>query len=80
MKGQLSAEMLILIVVLLAVVALVASQLTKTTEKTGKSLEAQSNIIVERSEAAVKSKEGEFCSEDNQCLSGSCNTEDFKCN
>jgi len=79
MKAQLSAEMLILIVVILAVVALVASQLTKTTEKTGKSLETQSDIIINRSEAAVKAKPGEFCSDDGQCLSGSCDKDNFKC-
>ena len=80
MRGQLSAEMLILIVVILAIVALVASQLTKTTEKTGAALENQSNTIVERSEEAVKARSGEFCTKDEQCLSANCDTVNFKCN
>lgn len=79
MKAQLSAEMLILIVVVLAIVALVASQLTKATEKTGRGLETQSDIIINRSEATVKARPGEFCSEDSQCLSNQCDTDNFKC-
>ena len=79
MRGQMSAEMLILIVVILAIVALVASQLTKTAEKTGASLENQSDIMNKRAQDAVKAKRGEFCSEDNQCLPGPCDKINYKC-
>ncbi len=79
-KGQLSAEMLILIVVVIAIIALVASQLTKTSEKAGNTIEEQSNVMLTRSEAAVKGKAGEFCTEDNHCLSESCDTQEYKCN
>lgn len=80
MKGQLSAEMLILIVVILAIVALVASNLTKTTEKTASSLGNQTDIITQRSEDAVKAKSGEFCTKPEQCLSNDCDTTNWKCN
>ncbi len=79
MKGQLSAEMLILIVVIIAIVALVASQLTKATEKTGQALENQSNMLSERSQDAVKAKPGEFCAKDEQCVSNRCDETNYKC-
>ena len=78
-KAQLSAEMLILIVVILAVIAMAASQLFKTTEKTGQAVENQGNVIIERSEAAVKAKSGEFCTDDKQCLSNNCDEVNYQC-
>jgi len=79
MKAQLSAEMLILIVVIIAVIALAASQLFKTTEKTGETIEKQSNVVLERSEGAVKAKSGEFCTEDRHCLSNNCDEVNYQC-
>lgn len=79
-KGQLSAEMLILIVVVIAIIALVASQLTKTSEKASNAIDEQSDVMLSRSEAAVKAKPGEFCTEDMHCLSESCDTNNYKCN
>lgn len=72
MKGQLSAEMLILIVVVLAVVAIVATQLLKTAEKSGEAIDAQSQAILDKSEAAIKAKKGDFCVKDEDCLSNKC--------
>ena len=80
LKGQLSAEMLILIVVIIAIVALVASQLTKTSEKASGTISNQTDTMLARSEAAVKGKPGEFCTEDKQCLSESCDVDAYKCN
>ncbi|MFA5077039.1 MAG: class III signal peptide-containing protein [Candidatus Micrarchaeia archaeon] len=48
MKGQLSAEMIILLAVVLAVVAIVAIQLTNTAQNASGAVENQSNKILER--------------------------------
>lgn len=72
-KGQLSAEMLILIAVVLAVIALVSTQLLTTAQKTSAKIDSQSNSILEKTEQAVKAKQGAFCIKDTECLSDSCN-------
>lgn len=71
MKGQLSAEMLILIVVVLAVVALVASQLMKTGQTASGNIENQSDTLFWKSGQEVKSGEGEACRIDkDDCKEG----------
>jgi uncharacterized protein (UPF0333 family) len=72
MKGQLSAEMLILIVVILAVVAIVASQLLSTAQAGGDQVKSQGDSILGKADAASKAKQGEFCVKAEDCLSGSC--------
>lgn len=73
MKGQLSAEMLILIVVILAVVAIIANQLIGTAQKTSASIGTQSTAILERTNEAVKATPGDFCVKSEDCKSGRCN-------
>jgi len=72
MKGQLSAEMLILIVVVLAVVAIVAAQLIKVANEGGERIEQQSEDIYEKMDSATKGKAGDMCTEDSDCLSDDC--------
>ncbi len=72
MRGQMSAEMLILIVVVLALVAIVANQLLNTAEKSSEKIESQGQAILEKTDAAVKVKTGGFCVKDIECLSGKC--------
>src|SRR3989338_2907794 len=76
MKGQLSAEMLILIVVVLAVVALVASQLMKTGEETSKAIEESSGKIINATEVNLKKSAGASCTENKECKSDYCSTDD----
>ncbi|HIH22988.1 TPA: class III signal peptide-containing protein [Candidatus Micrarchaeota archaeon] len=78
-KGQLSAEMLILIAVILAIVAIVATQLIGTAQKTSEKIEVQSAAILEKTEQAVKGKGGDFCVDDIDCQSNSCNTQEKSC-
>lgn len=70
MRAQLSAEMLILIVVVLAVIALVASQLLKTAKVSSEKVENQSESIFWKAEQETKSKEGEPCKDDADCKIG----------
>lgn len=77
MKGQLSAEMLILIVVILAVVALVSTQLFKTGQKLGTEIDSKTDTIVNESKAC--SYFGEYCSTRVLCCSGAGACNNNKC-
>jgi len=72
MKGQLSAEMLILITVVLAIVAIAATQLMKSAKGAGEQIENQSQELYERTSTAMKAGSGEFCMNDEDCQSGRC--------
>lgn len=70
MKGQLSAEMLILITVVLAVVAIAAMQMIGTAEKTSATLGNQTDMLSERTLEAMKSPENGVCMEEGDCQAG----------
>jgi uncharacterized protein (UPF0333 family) len=72
MRGQLSAEMLILITVVLAVVAIVAMQMIGTAEKTGATLGNQTDMLSQRTMEAMKSPENGLCMEEDgsDCQAG----------
>ena len=74
MRGQLSAEMLILIVVVLAVLAIVASQLLSTAEEGSQQAEAQSQQIFEQARQQARGDVGDSCIRDDQCESNLCGT------
>ena len=78
MKGQLSAEMLILIAVVIAVVAIAATRLISTAEKSSDSIDKQSSTMLNMSENAVKGKPGDFCNDPNQCVNG-CDLVRYEC-
>jgi Sec-independent protein translocase protein TatA len=77
MKGQLSAEMLILIVVVLAIVGIAATQLVGTAKDTGASIRNQTDRIDRLTTEAMKSQSGEACVSDDDCIGGLC--EDYRC-
>ena len=70
MKGQLSAEMLVLIVVVLAVVAIAAVQLVGTAKETSDNIGKQSEELNEMTAEAIKSPEGGYCFDDDDCQDG----------
>ncbi|MEW6035522.1 MAG: hypothetical protein AB1529_02825 [Candidatus Micrarchaeota archaeon] len=72
MKGQLSAEMLIMIVVIMAVVAIAATQLIGTAKETGENIKNQTKSLNELTAKALKGESGERCVVDDDCLSGGC--------
>lgn len=53
MRGQLSAEMIILVAVILAVVAIVAISLTNTAQNAGSKVENQSGKILAKTDEIV---------------------------
>jgi hypothetical protein len=68
MKGQLSAEMLILIVVVLAVVAIAAGQIMGTAKSASATIGNQTGRIGMMASESIKSAEGGFCIEDSDCM------------
>ena len=74
MKGQLSAEMLILIAVVIAIVAIAATRLISTAQDSSESIDTQSQEMLDMSNKAVKGKAGDFCTEDKHCASGTCSS------
>lgn len=70
MKGQLSAEMLILIVVIMAIVAIAASQLMGTAKDTGENIKNQTKRMNLLTAEAIKGQEGAFCIDDEDCAEG----------
>ena len=80
MKGQLSAEMLILIAVVIAVIAIAATQLLQTAEKSSNEIDKRSDDILETTEKSMKSGLGEACSSDSNCAEGlTCNLQTYAC-
>lgn len=77
MKGQLSAEMLILIVVILAIVAIAAMQLMGTAKETSGNIKNQTERINRLTSEALKGQEGESCLLDEDCVSNHC--EGYRC-
>ena len=70
MRGQLSAEMLILITVVLAIVAIAASQLIGTAKDAGEHIENESEGLYTKTSEAMKGDAGDFCVDAEDCLSG----------
>jgi hypothetical protein len=77
-KGQLSAEMLILMVVVLAVVAIAAVQLINSAKETSGNLGEQTGRLNSMVTDEMKLPSGAFCFEDKECQGGSCNSN--RCN
>lgn len=70
MRGQLSAEMLIMVVVVLAVVAIAATQLMGTAKDTGKGIQNQTEKLNRLASEAIKGQEGDRCIYDEDCRDG----------
>ena len=73
MKGQLSAEMLILIAVIIAVVAIAATRLITTAKTTSEAVDTQSKDMIDMSNQAVKGEPGDYCIKPEQCKNKGCN-------
>jgi hypothetical protein len=68
MKGQLSAEMLVLIVVVFAIVAIAAMQLIGTAKQTGANIQNQTARLSNMTSEAIKSKPGGYCITSDDCM------------
>lgn len=70
MRGQLSAEMLVLMVVILGVVALAASQVIGSAKETSEGIGNHTKKLNAMAEDAMKSPSGAFCFDENDCQHG----------
>ena len=79
-KGQLSAEMLVVLVVILGVAVILASTLLKSANKAAASADAKTNAVLEASDnGTLKGAIGDYCASNADCESGSCDTYTKKC-
>ena len=69
MKGQLSAEMLVVLVVILGAAILLASVMLDSAKKAGEKITERSDALFEKSP----------CLADSDCASGSCNQGTGEC-
>jgi len=74
MKGQISAEMLIILAIVIAVAVVLASQLMKTSKTMGQSIEESSSIISHQTESL---RVGMYCTDTQDCCANisNCNLE-----
>ena len=81
MKGQVSAEMLILLAVVIAIVAIAATYLLNVGERAGESVTGQTEQLTDRMEFGAKGNPGDWCNPEKggaDCKSGRCGS-DYKC-
>ena len=69
-RGQLSAEMLILVVVIFAIVAVAATQLVSTAKETSGNIQNQTERLNIMTAEAIKSPEGGACITSDDCEDG----------
>lgn len=82
MRGQISAEMLVVLAVLIAIAVLVASQLLKTAGQATDKVEKSSEKVMEKTDSIIQgacSKKDESCFSDSDCCEGLKCSEDGKC-
>lgn len=82
-KGQVSAEMIILIAALAVVVLILAKQMSATAVSGAKKLNATADYVFDQVDKqlgkAEKKDAGESCAKDAECKSGSCSIWDGRC-
>ena len=74
-RGQISAEMIIVLAILLGLIFIVATRLQETAKSASETVQQQSqdifSVISETAELGKK-QSGEYCSVDSECMGGSC--------
>ena len=79
-KGQLSAEMLVVLVVILGLAVILASTMLKSANKAAASADEKTNAVLEASDSGVaKGVSGDYCAADSDCASSSCDSYTKKC-
>jgi type II secretory pathway pseudopilin PulG len=80
MKGQLSAEMLVVLVLVLGLAVLLASTMFKSANKAAEKVEEKTDSALGASDAASRLPTGSYCASNADCQSGSCDTYLGRCN
>jgi type II secretory pathway pseudopilin PulG len=74
MRGQLSLEMLIVIVVVLGLAVLLASALFRNANKAAEKLDEKTGAILNVSDSSARGAAGDYCTQDADCSSGACSS------
>ena len=81
MRGQLSAEMLIVLVVILGLAVILASVMLKSANKAAANVEQKTDTVINASSGtAIRAATGDYCVVNADCETGSCDTYSNKCN
>jgi Tfp pilus assembly protein PilV len=80
MKAQLSAEMLILLVILLGVAVILASTMMQSAGKASQKIEQKTDAILAKADAGSGGAAGDPCASGADCASGSCDSYLRTCN
>ncbi len=79
-KGQLSAEMLVVLVVILGLAVILASTLMKSASKAANAADQKTDAVLQASNSSViNGASGDYCATDSDCASNSCDTYTKKC-
>jgi uncharacterized protein (UPF0333 family) len=80
MRGQLSAEMLVVLVVVLGLAVILASTMMKSAGKAANAAEGKTAEVLEASDSGIaKGASGDYCVGGADCESGSCDSYTKKC-
>jgi uncharacterized protein (UPF0333 family) len=79
-RGQLSVEMLLLLVVILGLAILVASTMMKSAAKASEKVEQKTDTVLGAGDTGAKGAAGDYCVSNADCSSSSCDTYSRKCN
>jgi uncharacterized protein (UPF0333 family) len=80
MRGQLSAEMLVVLVVILGLAVILANTMMNSASKAARSADEKTSAVLEVSDAgAMKGASGDYCVSGADCESGSCDSYTKKC-
>lgn len=77
MRGQLSVEMLVVIVIILGLVVLMATVFMNSANRAAEKADEQTEQLV--SGEGAKLAKGMYCSSDDDCQSGSCDSSTRRC-
>ncbi|MFA4983609.1 MAG: hypothetical protein WC588_05350 [Candidatus Micrarchaeia archaeon] len=79
-KGQLSVEMMVVLVIILGLAVVVANAMLKSAGKASEKVEQKTDSILAASDQGVpKGADGDYCASGADCSSGSCNQYTNKC-
>ena len=80
MRGQLSVELLVVLVILLGLAVLVAGVMMKSASKASEKVEQKTGEVFNSTDRPYAAgRAGDYCASDSDCVSGTCNTYSSKC-
>ena len=79
MRGQLSVELLVVLVIILGLVVLVASTMMKSANKASEKVGQKTDSVLNSTYEGGTVLSGDYCVHDTDCRAGRCDTYSRKC-